>query len=109
MKIERRRGDTYPDVITVKNRRTGSAVNTTGCTFKLTVDSRSAPTDNSTQLYQITGSVDAPASGEVKFAPTAEQANLVGTFYYDIEMIDSYNQIITLDSDLYIYHQDITK
>lgn len=109
MNIQRTRGDTYPDEITVTNRRTGVVVNLTGCTFKLTVNTLSNPPDNSTELYQLTGVIDTPSSGVVTFSPTALQADRVGNYYYDIEMVDSFSQTITLVTGAYNYVQDITK
>ncbi len=109
MKIERTRGDTNPDICTITNARTRVVVNLAGCSFKLTVSSVSNPTDTSTQLYQIDGVITDAVNGVVEFAPTVDQVDRVGYYYYDIQMIDSYSKIITLTKDSYVYKQDITK
>lgn len=109
MDITRKRGDTYPDVVTIKNRATRAVVNLTGCTFILTVSTSSSPTDTSTKLYDIAGVVDAPATGIVEFSPTLSNSDRVGYFYYDIQMTDSFGDIHTLVSGSYAYIQDITK
>lgn len=105
--IKRKRGDTVPDVFLVsKNRVT---TNLTGCSFKLTVDSRRNPCDIATQAYQLVGVVEDAATGLVSFTPTIEQADNVGYFFYDIQMTDSYNVVQTLVDGSYTYTQDITK
>lgn len=109
MQIERTRGDTSPDVFTVTNAKTRSVVNLAGCSFKLTVSSVSEPTDATTQAYQLVGVITDPAKGVVEFSPTEAQANLVGYYYYDIQMTDSYGKILTLVKDSYRFNQDITK
>lgn len=110
MQIERKRGDTYPDVFTVRfSTKPRGLVNLSGCSFKMTLSTIAEPEDVSTQLYQIEGVVVDPATGKVEFSPTAEQANRVGYFFYDVEMTDSYGKVHTLASDSYNYKQDITK
>lgn len=109
MQIERTRGDTNPDVFTVTSTKTRSVVNLSGCAFKLTVSSVSAPTDVTTQAYQLDGVITDPAKGVVEFAPTEAQANLVGYYYYDVQMTDSFGKILTLVKDAYLFKQDITK
>ena len=109
MQIQRTRGDTLPDVLTVTNTKTKSVVNITGCTFKMTLSTVPDPVDSSTQAYQLIGSVTDGAKGVVEFTPTEEQADKVGYFYYDIEMVDTYGRKITLVKDTYLFTQDITK
>lgn len=103
--VTRKRGDTVPDVFTVSKGRTPA--NIAGCTFKLTLDTRKSPTDSTTQVYQLVGTVS--ALGKVSFKPTALQADKVGYFYYDIEMVDSYGDTQTILEGTYTYTQDITK
>lgn len=109
MKVTRIRGDTAPDSFTVTNTKTRAVVNLSGCSFKLTVSTVSDPVDASTQLFQLEGTIDDPASGVVAFSPTAEQADHVGFFYFDVEMTDAYGKVQTLVKDLYVFEQDITK
>ena len=107
--IERKRGDTYANEWVIKSRSTGLPVNITGYTFMLTVDPNKSPEDTSTKLFQIIGNiVDAPA-GRVEFAPSALQADNVGSFFYDAQMIDGAARKRTFDSGMYLLKQDITK
>jgi hypothetical protein len=107
--ITRTRGDTVPDKFTVSNNATGEIVNLAACSFKMTVSTDPNPIDESTQVYQLDGVIADSSTGVVEFTPTAEQANQVGYFYYDIQMTDSYGRILTLVKDTYVYTQDITK
>jgi hypothetical protein len=109
MQITRTRGDTVADSFTVTNPATGSIVNLTSCSLKLTVSTVPNPTDSTTQLFQLQGVIDDPTNGIVEFYPTSAQADNVGYFYYDIEMTDSYGRILTLVKDTYVFTQDITK
>lgn len=109
MQIERTRGDTIPDVFTITNPKTRMAVNISGCSFKLTVSSVPDPVDATTQAYQIVGVITDAAKGVVEFAPSADQTNLIGYYYFDVEMTDSYGKILTLVKDTYMFNQDITK
>lgn len=109
MQIERKRGDTAPDVITVTFTKSRQVVNILGCTFKMTVDKRLAPDDSSTKLYEISGVITDAQKGQVEFSPTPEQSDTVGFYYYDIQMTDAYGKVSTPISGPYVYAQDITK
>jgi hypothetical protein len=105
----RTRGDTYGDVYALTDTATGEPLDLTGCSFLLTLDRRRSPPDTSTQLYSLSGNVLDAAAGKVEFAPTASQANQLGSFYFDMQMIDVLGRCRTLDSGKYRYTQDITK
>lgn len=107
--ITRRRGDTYADEFTVKSATTGLSINITGYTFTLTVDPSKTPADATTNLYALSGTIIDAAAGRVEFAPSAVQANQVGNFFYDVQMIDGAGRKRTLVVDKYKYEQDITK
>lgn len=107
--ITRKRGDTYADEFAITYKSTGEPVNLTGCTFKLTVDTRKNPTDTSTQIYQLSGTMADPTDGTVEFAPSAIQADRLGYFFYDVEMTDATGKKRTIESGKYVYTQDITK
>lgn len=109
MHIERSRGDTAPDEFTVSVKRTRKGANITGCSFKMTLSTVPEPTDQSTQVYQLEGSLINPETGVVSFSPTEDQSNIIGYFYYDIQMTDTYGKIRTLVKGTYEYTQDITK
>jgi len=107
--IERYRGDTRPDECTVFDKVTGQPVNIDGCTFLMTLDQKRNPVGDTTRLYQVVGQIVDAAVGRVNFSPTAEQANRVGTVYFDIQMTDPAGVVSTLDLDPYVFTQDITK
>jgi hypothetical protein len=108
--IARYRGDTWPSVITVVD-ATGTAINIAGCTFLLTVNSNSAPTDQSTQLMQVAGVIVSAPAGTVGFSPTAgQQSSLAaGKFWYDVQMTDGSGVITTVAFGPFVVLQDITK
>lgn len=107
--IIRHRGDTYADEITIKSTKTKKPIDITGYSFVLTVDSKINPTDSTTKKYSVDGTIVDAINGRVEFTPTEEQANLVGAFYYDIQMIDLLGRKRTIAIDKYTYKQDITK
>lgn len=107
MNITRKRGDTYPDEISVA--LNGATADLTGCSLKLTLNREKYPVNTDNQVYQIDGVIDAPLTGVVKFAPTLLQSDQVGSFYYDIQLTDQLGIIRTIKSGIYEYKQDITK
>ena len=108
--ITRKRGDTYADEIIVKSKTTGLPVNITGYSFTMTLDPSKAPVDATNNLYSIAGViVGNPLDGRVEFAPTAMQADQVGVFYYDVQMVDGAGRKRTVALDKYTYTQDISK
>lgn len=107
MQIIRKRGDTYPDELTIS--LNGAIADLTGCTLVMTLNTLRNPPDDTTQVYQLSGIITDPAEGKVKFAPTLEQSNQVGSFFYDIQLTDSLGIIRTIIDGIYEYKQDITK
>jgi hypothetical protein len=107
--ITRKRGDTKADVFSLTNPETWEPANLTGCSLRLVVDSRREPDDETTQEYEIVGVVEDPLSGKVSFAPTLEQADLVGTYFYEVELTDAFGGVLTPVGGKYVYQQDIAK
>lgn len=107
--ITRVRGDTYADEFMFKNKKTGVAIDLTGYTLKMTLDPAKDPTDATNNLYQLDGVVVDALEGKVEFAPTATQADQVGQFFYDVQMIDALGRVRTAVVGKYKYLQDITK
>lgn len=108
MKIERYRGDTAPDSITVTY-RSGTVIDLTGCTLLLTVNSELNPADATNQTFQLTGTSPSPETGVVLFYPNSTQADHVGVYYYDIQLTDASGYKRTVAKDTYLFIQDITK
>lgn len=109
MQLERYRGDTLPIMCTVSTVATQTATNITGCSFLFTVNSLCNPPDNTTQVMQVVGDVADAVNGVVQFAPTVDQVNLVGFYYFDIQMTDTYGNTCTLVKGSIVFRQDITK
>lgn len=109
MNISRKRGDTYADEFVIKSAATQLPVDITGCSFLMTLDSQKSPLDSSTNIYQLVGVVLDGPGGRVNFAPTAEQANRQGSYYYDVQMIDTAGRKRTVALAQYFYKQDISK
>ena len=107
--ITRKRGDTYADEFVVRSVSTGSPLNLVGSTFFLTVDPDQFPTTATANLYKLTGVLTDAVNGKVEFAPTAVQADKVGKYFYDMEMVDAAGRRRTLDAGKYTYIQDIGK
>lgn len=107
--ITRKRGDTYADEFVLTSKTTRLPINLTGYTFLLTVDPEKAPTGTTNNLYQLSGTILDAAAGRVEFAPSATQADHVGTYYYDVQMVDGTGRKRTVVAGKYKYEQDITK
>ena len=107
--ITRYRGDTAADEVTVLD-SSGVAVDITGFSFILTVNTIEDPPDNTTELYNIAGVLTSPASGQVEFLPTVGNVDQKSAnYWYDIQMIDAATRIKTIVKGMYTYIQDITK
>ena len=107
--LTRKRGDTYADEFLVKSKATGRPIDITGYTFLLTVDPSKVPTSDATNAYQIAGTILSATDGRVEFAPSPVQADRVGVYYFDVQMVDGAGRKRTIDSGKYKYEQDITK
>lgn len=108
--ITRKRGDTYADEITITSEATGTAVDITGYTFKMTLDPSRAPIDGTTKIYEVIGTITNGPAGKVEFVPTLTQSDQIpGNYYYDIQMTDGVGRKRTIALDKYVYQQDITK
>ncbi len=107
--IDRKRGDTAADNVTIQD-SAGVAIDITGFSFILTVNSIENPPDNTTELYSIVGTILVAASGTVEFVPTVGDADQVpAEYFYDIQMTDAASRIKTIEKGKYTYIQDITK
>ena len=107
--LTRTRGDTHVDEFAITSKKTGAVVDITGASFLLTLSYVSSPYNSAKQIYQLTGTITDAENGVVEFAPSAVQADIVGTFYYDVQMTDALGKIRTIEKGVYTYTQDITK
>jgi hypothetical protein len=107
--IERYRGDTAADQWTVQT-VAGAAHDISGYTFTLTVSTIENPPTNSSELYNVSGTIIDGPGGVVEFTPTPVQTDQKpAVYYYDVQMVTAGTRIKTIDKGKYTYHQDITK
>ena len=106
MKISRFRGDDYDNKIQVVD-SSGAAIPLTTETFTLTVNSEEYPTDTTNQIFTVAGTVTDAANGRVSFAD--DGTTDFGTYYYDIQMIDTLGKKRTIAKNYYVISQDLTK
>ncbi|OPZ07196.1 MAG: hypothetical protein BWZ07_03371 [Alphaproteobacteria bacterium ADurb.BinA280] len=107
--LKRMRGDTYADEFIIKSPVTGQPINITGYSFKLTVDTNKDPVDDTTNVYSLNGVIVDAANGRVEFSPSDVQADQIGKFYYDVQMLDGSGRKRTIVKAKYEFTQDITK
>lgn len=105
--ISRYRGDTHPIYLEIEDE--GEALDISGYSFKLTVNSERNPTDTSNQLFSVDGTVVNGPGGLAKFVLSTDQADNVGRFYFDIQQTDTGGADRTIVRGDYISKQDITK
>jgi hypothetical protein len=109
--IERKRGDTAPDIITVVDPADGvTPINNTGFQYRMTINTEKDPVPGvGTELTQITGAPGG-ASGSVSFNWLPADADQEpGVYWYDIEQVDGAGKVKTIAKNQYIFYQDITK
>ena len=107
--ITRKRGDTYANAWVVTSETTGAVIDITDYDFLLTVDPEKAPVADTNNLLQIVGVIADGPNGLVEFAPSLEQSDNLGSYFYDVQMIDADGAIRTIDAGKYKFVQDITK
>jgi hypothetical protein len=88
----------------------GVAVDITGFSFKMTVNSERDPTDQVNEQFTIVGVIGVATDGTVSFAPTTTDTNITpGIYFYDIEQTDVSSRIKTIIKGRVKIIQDITK
>src|SRR3990172_1864994 len=86
--IERKRGDTAPDVIIVLDEN-GVPRDITGYAYTFTINQEKNPADITQQLVQIAGQLTQPLVGRVEFPWTPVDADQVpGKYWYDVQQVD---------------------
>lgn len=105
--LDRKRGDTAPDI------RVFNAT-VTGYSFRLTVSTEEFPSDTNEQIFQMDGEIIDSIRGEVHFRPERSVAEglPIGNYFYDLEAIaprEPQDDVKTLESGEYEIIQDITK
>jgi len=107
------RGDSYPIELTVKDKENSTAIDITGYSFLLTMDTLKDPPDDTTKLFEVSGIVDVDQvvnKGKVTFTPTAINTDQsAGAYFYDVQMTDVSGNIRTIAKYNWKMVQDISK
>lgn len=108
--ITRKRGDTYPIVVSLKVKATGQPLPVAGCTFILSVDSVQEPQNADTNMLQLVGNIVDADAAKVSFPVTSNQADQPpGRYWYEIQITDPSLRIRSLPTQPFIVVQDLTK
>lgn len=111
--IDYYRGDDYPLEMTFKDKATQEAIDLTGYSFIMTIDTLKKPPDATTKVFDITGVVDPDQvtnAGKVSFTPTDVQTDIDPKgYFYDIQMTDAGGHKRTVVKYKFTILQDITK
>lgn len=110
--IVRRRGDTKS--LRIKLTEKGKAVDVTGYTAVLTIDTVQFPPDNTTNVFQAPGVPDAVPTSGVMIFDFADFDSLgddvqPGSYYYDVQVTDGSGRKFTPLVGAFSVVQDITK
>lgn len=88
---------------------TDTAIDITGGTFVLTVDTLETPADAATNVFSVAGTITDAPNGRVSFQPTTTDTDQeIGDYFYDIQMTLNGSVRTILRGDFTI-EQDITK
>lgn len=112
--IARKRGDTAPDKIFVKDPDDPTLpLDITGFSYILTVNTEQDPDPAvpiGTQLVSIAGTITDAINGVVEFLWTPGDADqAVDDYFYDIQQMDVSGKLLTIAKNQYKFQQDITK
>ena len=103
------RGDSRPQGFTIKD-SAGVVVDVTGFSFKLTVNTEKAPSDQVNEQFSLTGVLVDATNGEISFSPSITDTDITPTtYFYDIEQTDGAGKISTLIVGKCLIVQDLTK
>ena len=106
--VQRTRGDTYPDVIVIKDSKE-NPIDCSGWEFRLTVSTVRTPTDESSRIFQLTGRVVGDDRNVVEFPLLPTQADQdADVYWYEVKAKTS-EGILTIATGQYVFVQDITK
>jgi len=103
--IKRYRGDTKDLVLILTKNK--DVFPLTGCTATMSVAETKEPTGDD-YTFQSVATIDIPL-GTLTFPFTVEDADNLGDFYYDVELVDALGKISTILKAKLKFTQDITK
>lgn len=104
------RADSLPFTFTLTDSVSGAAIDITGGSFLLTVNTDPEPTDASDQVFQLTGVITDGPNGVVEFTPSAANLDQTpGVLFYDVQWTDASSNVRTVIKGEIEIRQDITK
>lgn len=103
--LTRVRGDTKAIEFLV-NDESGNPIDPTGFSALFTVNSLRSPPDITTQIFQLVAII---TTGTLTFLPAVGDVDILGTFYYDVQLTDPSGLICTISTGSISFVQDITK
>lgn len=106
------RGDTDPVQFRLTD-KDGAAIDITGYTFRLSVDTVENPADTNrptaTEVFAVNGTITDGPNGRFEFPMTTTESNQApGTYYYDVERTNG-TAVRTIIKSTFQMMQDITK
>lgn len=105
--ISMARGDSFPLRFALKD-ATGAAIDITGGTFSMTVNAKRYPLVSDTPEFAVVGVIADAEGGLVDFTPTTTDTDLVGAYWYDVQMTLG-GAVRTIVTGQMTFTQDITK
>lgn len=106
--LERVRGDTKP--LRVKLTTDGAPIDVASWSGRWTISTEKDPIGTANQQAQISGAPATPTTdGIIEFAPALLDVDLVGSFYYDVEVTDAAGKVLTILKGKVKFLQDISK
>ncbi len=103
--INRYRGDTKNLILKLTQNK--QVFDLTGFSAKLSVSAEEEPI-GSVYAFQLTATIDS-VNGTLTFQIAEENVDLIGDFYYDIELTDGAGKTSTIRKGKMVFAQDITK
>lgn len=107
-----KRGDSRPIVFVLTNKETGKPLDLTGYSSPvLAVNTLSNPPDATTELFKVTGVIDADvATGRISFTPTSVQTDEdPAVYFYDAQVLDAASGVLTFVEGKFTLSQDRAK
>jgi hypothetical protein len=112
--IERKRGDTAPDKITIMDfDNPGSPLDITGFAYLFTINSVKDPDPSipyGDEKLQLIGTIPLGTDGIVLFNWNTTNANQEPRqYWYDVQQIDLSGTVKTIVKNTYTFYQDVSK
>lgn len=100
------RGDTT-NVRAVFTNPDGSPYNLTDCNVTFTASDHENPVDGYTPEFSIDADLGTPTAGIATFEWSATEADFLGTFWYDVKLVDPNGKIKTVTKGRLVYKQRV--